>query len=262
VNHAPHPDVAAIKNAVESNSNYDLKIVSAKEFNGIATGYNLVILHQLPSALYNVNEWFEKWGSDGVSVWVILGAATNINFLNSLNTGLQVSNSNGSLNEVQAIVSPGFSLFTTSDEFRNAVTQWPPLAAPFGIYKLKSNASSLLTQRVRNIVTEQPLLFFRQDNNRRIAVLSAEGIWKWRLAEFEEKGNSNIYDELITRIVQYLSAEQNLSPFRVQGKNSYLENEPLIFDAELLDESGTMINTPEDNYQPQWQAVYFYLQQE
>jgi hypothetical protein len=43
------------------------------------------------------------------------------------------------------------------------------------------------------------------DNNRKIAVLIGEGIWRWRLNEFADTGNTVAFDELFSKLVQYLS---------------------------------------------------------
>ena len=242
---APHPDLAALKSGIENSPNYEVTIQYARDFNGNSNDYNLIILHQLPSSTHNINEWEKRWLNDGQSLWYILGAATNINSMNGANAGLSISSSNGSLSEVQATVSPEFSLFVIGDELKNSVSGWPPLSVPFGIYKLKSNGYNLLTQRVGNVLTGQPLLFFRQEANQKSAVLCGEGIWKWRLADFEKNGNSNSFMEFISRTSQYLSSEHNKSPFRVHVKSSFMENEPVVFDGELINESGALVNTPE-----------------
>lgn len=242
---APHPDIAAIRSAIENSPNYEVTVQYAKDFNGNSGGYNLIILHQLPSATVNVTEWEKRWHNDIQSLWFILGAATNINFLNAADAGLNVSSSNGSIAEVQSSLAQDFSLFTISDELKNAIPAYPPLAVPFGMYKLKTNGYDLLTQRIGNVLTGQPLFFFRQETDQKMAVLCGEGLWKWRLADYERSGNSNAFNELISRTVQYLSAEQNKSPFQVRSKSAFMENEPVIFDAELKNESGALINTPE-----------------
>src|ERR1039458_9599962 len=52
---APHPDVAAIKNALESNENYEVNSFIANDFDKSLVGYNLVILDQLPSSKYPID---------------------------------------------------------------------------------------------------------------------------------------------------------------------------------------------------------------
>ena len=242
---APHPDLSAIKSAIENNPNYEVAVQYAKDFKGNSSAYNLIILHQLPSTLPGFQEWAKKWKDDGQSLWYIVGSSTNVNALNTADEGLLITDDNGSLNEAQASVVADFSLFTIGDEWKNTISTWPPLSMPFGIYKLKSNAYILLNQRVGNVITGQPLFFFRQESNQKTAMLCGEGLWKWKLSEFEHNGNSNIYNEFVVKTVQYLSAEQDHSPFQVRTKSAFMENEMVLFDAELRNESGALVTTPE-----------------
>jgi hypothetical protein len=242
---APHPDIAALKTSIETSPNYEVTTKLANDFNGIASGNNLIILHGMPSGNSKFDEWMKRWQQENQSVWFILSSASNINTFNLSNVGLTVASSNGTLNEVQAIPAADFSLFSVSDELRNTLGSWPPLSSPFGIYKMQSNGYNLLTQRIGTVVTTQPLFAFMQSNNTKTAVLCGEGLWRWRLTDYEQNANHNLFNELISRTVQYLAATGNRSPFRLQSKNSYSENEQVNFDAELYDESGQLVNTPE-----------------
>jgi hypothetical protein len=242
---APHPDLAALKSAIETSPNYEVNVKLANDFNGNAAGTNLIILHGMPSGTPQFDEWMKRWQQENQSLWFILSSSTNINNFNLLNAGMTIASSNGSLNEVQGIPAADFSLFSVSDELRNTISTWPPLSSPFGIYKMQSNGYNLLTQRIGTVVTTQPLFAFMQSNNMKTAVLSGEGLWRWRLSDYEQNANHNLFNELISRTVQYLAASGNRSPFRLQYKNSYVENEQVIFDAELYNESGQLVNTPE-----------------
>jgi hypothetical protein len=245
VANAPHPDIAAIKSIIESNQNYEVKQEFVKDFKGNVSDYNLVILHELPSTDNNAKEVFDKLNASDVSVFYILGAQTNINALNELNTGITISENQNKINETQAAPAKDFSLFTISDELLNFISTLPPLEAPFGIYKSNSNIYTLFYQQIGSIKTDQPLLFFNQTGSRKIALLTGEGVWKWRLKEFSENNNSNFTNELFIKVVQYLAVREKKTPFRVSYKNNFAENEPLIFDAELYNETGEIVNTPD-----------------
>lgn len=243
---APHPDLAAFKSAIESSQNYEVTLKYAYDFNGNATGMNMILLHGLPNtSLGPFNNWLKKWQQDNMSLWYVVTASTDINAFNASNTGIRIQSANGSLNETQAVMSDVFSLFSVSGELQQEFNAWPPLSVPFGEYRLESNGYNFLTQRIGTVITTQPLFSFIATNSNKTAVLCGEGIWKWRLAEYEQKGSSNLFREWITRTVQYMAASGNRSPFRLQYKNSYAENEPISFNAELYDASGQLINTPE-----------------
>ncbi len=243
---APHPDLAAFKSAIESSQNYEVTLKYAYDFNGNATGMNLILLHGLPNTtLGQFNTWLKKWQQDNMSLWYVVTASTDINAFNACNTGIRIQSANGSLNETQAVMSDVFSLFSVSGELQQEFNSWPPLSVPFGEYRLESNGYNFLTQRIGTVITTQPLFSFIATNSTKTAVLCGEGIWKWRLAEYEQKGNNNLFREWITRTVQYMAASGNRSPFRMQYKNSYAENEQISFNAELYDASGQLVNTPD-----------------
>jgi len=245
VANAPHPDIAALKSIIESNQNYEVKSDLIKDFKGNLNEYNLVILHELPSNENSEGSLFDQLKANDVSVFYILGAATNPNALNELGTGISISESRGKLSEAQASPAKDFSLFTISDELPDFISTLPPLESPFGMYRSNANIYTLFYQQIGSVKTDQPLLFFSQNGPKKIAVLTGEGIWKWRLKEFEQNNNSNFTNDLFIKTVQYLSVKEKKTPFRVSFKNNFAENEPLVFDAELYNETGELVNTPD-----------------
>jgi len=55
------------------------------------------------------------------------------------------------------------------------------------------------------------------------------------------------FDELFTRIIQYLAVKEDKSQFRVILKNNFTENEAVEIDAELYNDSYQLVNEPEVN---------------
>ena len=45
---AAHPDIAAIRSAIDQNKNYDLTVRLSNEYDGDLSGYSLIILHKDP----------------------------------------------------------------------------------------------------------------------------------------------------------------------------------------------------------------------
>lgn len=244
---APHPDIAAIKSSIEKNINYELKTVYANSFNENIAGFNLVILHQLPSNIAASTQILERIKTSAVPVFFILGGQTNVNAFNNLQTGINISQPLNKVNETLPLSVEAFSLFTIAPEILKTVNSFPPLYSPFGTYKQTGEIYTLLKQRIGSVETEQPLLYFKETNEARAAVLTGEGIWKWKLREVADKNSSASCDELISKIVQYLVLKDKRTPFRVQYKSNLTENEPLIFDAELYNSTGEIVNEPEVN---------------
>lgn len=242
---AAHPDVAVLRQTLESNLNYEISVVKADEFTGRLGDYNLLVLHNIPSVTGNETALLSKIDESGISTWSILGASTDISEFNKSGFGISISQSNGQLNDVQASPQENFSLFTVSDELLTAIKTWPPLKSPFGVYQSSTNVYTLLNQKIGIVNTSQPLLLFSEQNGRKQGLLTGEGFWRWRLSDFNDHGTHVLSQEFILSIVQYLSVKESRSPFKFMAKSNYKENEPLLFDAQLYNQSEQLINQPE-----------------
>ncbi len=246
VANSPHPDLSAIRQSVEVNKNYEVKVVFANDVKpDEVRDAGLVILHQLPSLTNNAADLL-KW-SASKPVWFILGAQSNVPGWVRNQGALSISSS-GSIQEVTARVRPDFYAFTLSDNTRNRIPNFAPLLAPFGSYGLKGPGLVMLTQQIGRVPTENPLLLFADEPQRKVGVLAGEGIWKWRLEDFQENGNHDAVEELINKTVQYLSAKDDKRKFRVYpARNSFDENERIVLNGELYNDSYELVNTPDVN---------------
>jgi len=244
---APHPDLAAIKNAVESNGNYSIKIEMAKGLTASIREYNLIILHNLPSRENNLSLIVPQAIKEGVPLWYILGTQTNTTQFSNLKSLVTISSSLDKANPVQAAVNPGFSLFTISDEAKSVIPQFPPLLTPFGKYSFSTDHYELLTQQIGSITTNDPLLTFSGNNENKTGVLCGEGLWRWKLNNYERHGNFNVFNEIVTKTIQNLIIKETKSRFRLVSRNDYAENEPVTFDAEVYNNSFELINDPDVN---------------
>ena len=244
---APHPDVAAIKNALESNDNYEVNSFIASDFDKSLAGYNLVILDQLPSAKNPIQKLLADIDKAKIPVLYILGSQVSISVFNNIQKDINVPSNGGKMNDVIPVLSKNFSLFTMSDALRNYSSKLSPLQCPFGNYKTNSSVSVFLNQKIGLVETQQPLMLFSQSGEKKTGIICGEGIWRWRLQDFAEHNNQNIFNELIDKTVQYLSAKIDKSFFRVISKNNFYENESIEFEAEVYNDSYELINDPEVN---------------
>ncbi|HRP59401.1 MAG TPA: hypothetical protein PK833_03825 [Vicingus sp.] len=239
--HAPHPDIKALKQSIESNENYLVTNQLINEFDGNTKPYSLVILHQVAEN----NVALKSIAESSLSAWYIVGAQSNESVFNQINLGIKVNKSRGVFNDILPKVDTQFPLFTLSDQTQNTIKNFPPLLGFFGEYELKNNGYQLLNQKIGSVETNNPLFVFFQQNDKKNAVLFGEGIWKWRMQEFLMNKNNDATNELINKAVQFLSVKDDKSKFRIIYDNSYHENEELIIKAELYNDSYELINDPE-----------------
>ena len=241
----PHPDIAAIKRSISGNDNYEVEAFVLGEQEFTPEKYDLIILHQLPMMGGRGRADMDKVRASTVPVFCVVGGKTDLRWFNDMNFGLQINAARQSKNEVLPVFAKGFSLFTIDENVRRMVQRFPPLNAPFGEYLANGSAQTLFNQRIGNVETENPLLLFNDVSGRKMGVLVGDGIWRWRIRDYEENSSHEIFDRMLSKIVQFLALKTDKSLFRVTTKNRYNEDEAVLFNAELYNETYEPINEPE-----------------
>ncbi|HEX8021579.1 hypothetical protein [Mucilaginibacter sp.] len=241
----PHPDLTVIKQAIETNKNFEVKASSLTDAAAIKPAdYSLIILYQLSAGEFPPMKSFIA--KSKMPVWYIVGSQTNLQAINSEQNVVHISAGRAETQEVMPLPTNDFTAFTLSDSARKKIAAFPPLIAPFGSYGTAAGTSVLLKQKIGAVATTYPLLAFGDEAGRRIAVLTGEGIWRWQLSEFQNYGNRNATDELLSQTVQYLTANANRQRFRVYpARNVFDEGENVILNAELYNDALELINTPD-----------------
>jgi hypothetical protein len=240
----PHPDISVIKQAIESNKNFEVKAVLTDELAAVRKDdYNLAILYQPAVGSYGkVRPFLDS----KIPLWFIAGSQADLQGLNNAQKAVQIMQGRAEVQEAFALPVPAFTAFTLSDSTLNKFSKLPPLLVPFGSYQAGSSATVLLKQKIGNVSTNYPLLAFDDDAGRRTAILTGEGVWRWQLAEYREYGNHHATEELFSQAVQYLTANANRQRFRVYpSKNVFDEGENILLNAELYNDALELINTPD-----------------
>ncbi len=247
VGNSPHPDISAIRQSLENNRNYEVTTELIRNINKVnVADYDFVILHNLPSRTNDASAVLNIAEQRKIPTMFLVGTQTNLSRFNQVQPVLRIQGNTSNPNDVQAAINDGFNLYTLNDELRKQLPQFNPLVAPFGEFTLKGGASVLLNQRIGKVDTKFPLLAFGQQGDRKVVVLAAEGLWRWRLFDFLQNQNHNLFDEVIGKAVQYATVKADKRRFRISvAKNIFNENEPVTFDAELYNESYELVNEPD-----------------
>lgn len=244
VANAPHPDIFALKEALTKNKNYKVDIRTADKMNANVSDYNLIILHNLPSVNYNGNSIIDQAKTSGISIWYIAGLQTAVPLLNKVQTCVQINSRGAMGNEVQATMNKDFTFFNINPN--SNLKSLPPISMPFGDYNAGPSTQTLLTQQVGNVNTTYPLWLMQQGNKGKTGVLAGEGIWRWRLYDYNQHKNHDLVDEFILKTAQYLAVKLDKRQFRtILSKSVFNEHETIVVDAELYNENFELINTPD-----------------
>ncbi|MBL0248647.1 MAG: hypothetical protein IT272_10935 [Chitinophagales bacterium] len=244
---SPHPDIAALRSAIESNKNYQTEIAYAGKFSGAVTGYNLAILHGIPSKNDNSEAVIKQLHDAKIPQWYIITSQTAPALFNTAQNIVQMNSARGDQsNDVRLVNNGNFNLFNLEDGTANFLAELPPLQSPFGDYSAAPTSQTLFTQKIGSIATKYPLLAFEQATGDKIAVLAGEGLWRWRIYNNKKNNNANAVNDLITKTVQYLSVKNDKRKFRVSmPKTLFNEGEQISFDAEFYNDSYQRITDPE-----------------
>jgi len=243
---APHPDMGAIRNSLAELQNYEAKLITGSEVPDSLSLYSLIILNQLPSLKNAASKLLTKIKESRIPVLFMVGPNSLLEQLNSLNMGLKISSSKNT-EEVQAIFDKNFSLFVLSDATKEAIISSPPLVTAFGNTELAPMMQNLAFQNIRNIQTNKTLIAFGSDKGRKIGFINGEGIWRWRLYNYQVNGNHDAFNELIQKSIQYLALRENEDNFNVYHPALFQETDNIEFTAELYNDSYELVNTPDVN---------------
>lgn len=244
----PHPDLATFKQAIEQNKNYEVTLALAEDLNTIDPKlFSLAILYQLPDQGSIANTFMTKLTNLNISTWYIVGAQTNISSLNQVQKILNLGRGgNNATQEIFAYPEPSFTAFNLAEESLKQLNDYDPLLMPFGTVRINGNYTTVLNQRIGKVNTQNPMLFFVNENGKKTGFLLGEGIWKWKLEEAKNEQNIPLVNELISKTVQYLSVKDDKRKFKVySSKSTYDENEDVILNATLYNDAYEPVNTPD-----------------
>ncbi|MGB0839863.1 MAG: hypothetical protein ACPGXL_06965 [Chitinophagales bacterium] len=245
---SPHPDVSAIRQSLEENENYEVTATFVNDFKQTVKDFDLAVLHGLPSKTNGADNIIQQLKDNKIPIWFILSEQTSITAFNKVQKVVKVSGAGKGTNDVKADAVSGFNLFTIEGTILQNLEELPPLIAPFGEFSAAPTTQTLLNQKIGTVETSYPLLSIEQATGDKMAVLCGEGIWRWRLHDFKKNQNHFTFNELTSKIIQYLSVKNDKRKFRVnQPKNLFNETEKITFDAELYNDSYELINEPEVN---------------
>ena len=240
---SPHPDLAALRSVL--NDNYEVDFCFGKETLPDFANYDLVILHQVPNAKMDFNALKSQLDRNTkLPVLFIVGGETDRDLLNKLQTVYELrSGATNTLLDVKAHPNASFSTFTFDAKSDQIITKYPPLALPHMEINALQSHDDLLLQEVMGVKSGLPLLSFANDK-RKMAFLFGTNIWRWRLFEYYQSKNHNVFDEMFSKTLKYLLLSTN-DGSAIYAKETYYSNEPVIITAELRNPNNELVTDPE-----------------
>ncbi|MEP2771642.1 MAG: VWA domain-containing protein [Fulvivirga sp.] len=239
---APHPDIKALRLAIESNANYsfDQYLLSLpNDRNRLInnkTQYDLIIYHQIPDRR-GYDRVLAQLELDEIASLFIFGGNSDLRSFNQSNKVLTLDAVPGEYDQINAVFNQGFVNFRLSEQLQQTFTELPPISVPFGKYNLSSGSSVMLYQQVGSITTTKPLIALNEEIEPKQAVVMGDGLWKWNLTSYVMNDNHEAFNELVTKLVQFLSSKEDRRKFKAYPvKNEFNTNEKVVFDTEVYND--------------------------
>ncbi len=237
---APHPDIAAMKDALDQDENLEVVSTLIKDWNKDLNNVDLVIWHE-PGNSFDGN-LHDRLMAAKIPLFYIIGPNTSAGVTNKLNAGFQ-SGGGSQTEEVQGTISKQFNQFELSDETRKSVSYFPPLNSRFGNINVGGGVETFMYQRVGNIQKNEPLFFFGKRGSSKYGVLYGEGLWRWKVNDYVRSNSFNAFTEVMQKTMQYLVLKQNNSPLRITFPKRFTKNEDVVVNASFYNESMEPIST-------------------
>lgn len=224
-----HPDIGALKRAIESNAQRKVSIVKPSEIKSLQD-YNVLILYQPTAEFKSV---FENNKNAGINTFVITGINTDFSFLNQQQNSLAFRMSNQKEDYLSGY-NPQFNLFASEDI---GFEQFPPLQNAFGAVTVNNAVSVLLSSKIRNIDTNAPLLAFVENQGKRSAFLLGENSWKWRMQSYLDHQSFEKYDIFINKIIQFLASNDTKKSLVVNHESFYNSGDAIEISAQYFNKN-------------------------
>ena len=238
---SPHPDLGSIKNILADN--FNIEIIFSNEQLPDLKEYDIIFLHQIPylgmSNFEELNHALKE--NKDLPIFYIVGENTDIESFNKIQNLIEINR--GAVNsnlDIKPYLNNTFGLFNIDNEIVNEINKFPPLSLPHLEFSYKNNHDILLQANINDISTSNPVLSFSSDE-RKNAFLFGTNIWKWKLYDYYNNNSYDNFEEIFTKSVKYLLTEKD-KELIINHKENYLNNEPIIFTADLRNPSQELTN--------------------
>jgi len=210
----PHPDIGALKKAIESNEQRAVSILKPNDGISDLDEIDIFILYQPDISFKDLFTFIQN---KNASVLIIEGPKTDLNFLNNIQKSFQIE-TGYPVQEVFPTKNPSFSFYDIGD-FK--VDNFPPLLTKSGSISFLGANQTLLQMQIRGVDLENPLVAVSDSEGSKTALFLGEGIWKWRLQSFRNAGSFDNFDQFIGQLVLYLSDNKNKSRLTIRYEPIY-----------------------------------------
>lgn len=226
-----HPDLGALRKAIESNDQRSVRLVKPSDNDlSLLDRADVVILYQPGRSFQSIYGIIDK---RSLNYFTITGPETDWNFLNRIQDSYQKKSFNQE-EYVSPVLNDGFSTFDISN-FSTA--NLPPLQTTLGELLIDGSPEVIIDQRIKGVSLGDPLLCLLNNDNKREVVLFGQDLWKWRLQWFRDEGSFTAFDEFIGKIILFLATDDTRQRLTVEYDNIFRDANAAKIRAAYFDET-------------------------
>lgn len=225
-----HPDLGALKKAIESYKQRKVTIKIVDNKNIQLNKYQLVVLYQ-PNNKFNII--IDQLNSNKSSFMLITGSKTDWLFLNNKSLGINKKN----INQLENYTARFYNGFLNFSQKNIGFENFPPMIDYYGETTVSIPHQTLLYQNINGFSSQNPLLATANHNNQKKVFLFGEGLWKWRSSSFLKNNSFQYFDEFIGNLVQYASNKKIRNRLDLDITSFYNANSSIQIGAFYVDEN-------------------------
>ncbi len=235
-----HPDVGAIRSALQSENNLDLEVTAVSSLPDNIEKFDLVIWHN--PGVSRITNAQRRLMNTKKPFWYIIGPATDQQTLDHLDLATTLRTT-GESDDVSLSLNSAFNLFEVNKQQARVLNDLPPLQSHYGELKYTQSSSILGYQTVGNVTKPEPLYFFGK-HNEKYACTYGNGIWRWRMGNYQSESNHEAVDAIIQKTVQYLILKENTSRLRIEIPEQTTTADKIVLKARFYNANLEPITTP------------------
>jgi len=227
-----HPDVAAIRRALSTELNWDLKYIRESEKIDLAEAKAVVAFDWDASLV-------DRLKQENIPTLFFASAQSNLDLL-------EIGDGNSRESELQfGRINPSMGLFDYSETLSKEANSWPPLEGVYSSVQAANWAETLMYKRIGDLDIDDPIAFSGELNGRRIGLFLGRGIWRWRVYNYKHQNNTEAFDTFFRSWLDYLQSQEREEDLILDFEKELYANQASKVMAKLYDPSGAMVNKPE-----------------
>ena len=238
----PHPDLGALASALRKVDGYDIDIKNLNDYPFSLSDYQLIIFHGLPSLDERSKRIFEKEKLKNKALWYIWSTSTDIPSLTKNNFPWESNQQVAGFEYAELAPKEDFSSFKMPQNWARNYKIYPPLYVPFVKWQSIAQNDVIFQQSIRGFESGEVLMGLWTKGQLKRAFTAGEGLWKWRIYDYQSTGSHEHFNSLIQRVSRYLLTGVYDNRFNIQYQSIYNETDLIEWEAQVYNKAFETIN--------------------